>query len=424
MLIRWSLVALALAVGAAPAAVACPFCSAQGQTLSGEVSQADFIVLGTLTNAQRDPADFLKGTTDLVVESVVKPHDYLKGKKVVRIPRYVPPDSGGGNPKYLVFCSLYTRPVDFAAAAVTSSLALGNSDHSVVDAYRGEVVPAGSQLADYPKGAIEVKQKDAVARLRYFFDFLDSPDLVISADALNEFGYADYKEVRQLAEKLPGDKVMKWLKDPNTPPSRFGLYGLFIGHCGKPEDAQAIRALLDDPNRQFSSGLDGVIAAYVLLDPKAGWEYLTKLLGDPKQEFPVRYAGLKVLRFFYEYRSDVIPRKQVIEGMKVLVGQSDLADLPMEDLRKWGCWDETDFVLSFADKSSHNTIPIVKRAILRFALAAPADHAKAKAYVEEVRKQDPERVKFVEQTLKDELPKPAATQQATTPPAGKPGGSN
>ena len=118
----------------------------------------------------------------------------------------------------------------------------------------------------------------------------------------------------------------------------------------------------------------------------------------------------------------MVPQKQVVEGMKVLVGQSDLADLPMEDLRKWGCWDLTDFVLTFADKPSHNSIPIVKRAILRFALAAPADHAKAKAYVEVVRKQDPERVKFVEQTLKDEQPKPAATQQATTPPAGKPGG--
>ena len=424
MVTRWLLVGAALTFGAAPAAVACPFCSAQGQTLSGEVSQADFIVLGTLTNAQRDPNDFLKGTTELVVETVVKPHDYLKGKQKIVIPRYVPPDAGGGSPKYLVFCSLYTRPVDFAAAAVTSSLALGNSDHAVVDAYRGEVVPVGSQLAEYLKGAIEVRQKDPVARLRYFFDYLDSPDLVISADALNEFGTADYKEVRELAATLPADKVMRWIKDPNTPPSRYGLYGLFIGHCGKPGDAKAVRALLDDPDRQFSSGLDGMIAAYILLDPKTGWEYLTKLLADQKQEFPVRYAGLKVLRFFYEYRPDVIPQKQVVEGMKVLVGQSDLADLPMEDLRKWGQWDQTDFVLSFADKPSHNSIPIVKRAILRFALAAPADHAKAKAYVDEARKQDPERVKFVEQTLRDEQPKAPATQQATTPPAAKSGGSD
>jgi hypothetical protein len=415
---------LALAVGTVPSAAACPFCSAQGQTLAGEVNQADFIVLGTLTNAQRDPNDFTKGTTDLVIDTVVKPHDFLKGKKVVRIPRYVPPDPAGGATKYLVFCSLYTRPVDFTASAVTSTLVLGNYDNAVLDAYRGEPVPAGSQLAEYLKGAIEVRQKDPIARLRYFFDYLDSPDLVISADALNEFGYADYKEVRTLAEKLPADKLLKWLKDPNTPPSRFGLYGLMFGHCGKKEDAKAIRELLDSPDRQFSSGLDGMLAAYILLDQKPGWEYLTNLLKDPKQEFPVRYAGLKVLRFLWEMRPDVVPHKQVLEGVRLLVAQSDLADLPIEDLRKWGCWDQTEYVLSFADKPSHANVPIVKRAILRFALAAPPGQAKAKAFVEKSRQQDPEKVKFVEQTLRDEQPQPAAAQQATTPPAAKPGGSN
>lgn len=420
MLVRWLLAGLALTAGAVPAAMACPFCAAQGQTLSGEVTQADFIVLGTLTNAQRDPSDFLKGTTDLVIETVVKPHDYLKGKKILQIPRYVPPDSDSGKPKYLVFCSLYNRPADTSAAAVASTLLLANPDQSTVDAYRGEVVPPESKLAEYLQGAIAVREKDPVTRLKYFFQYLDSPDLVISADAMNEFGYADYKEVRQLAEALPADKVMAWISDPNTPPSRYGLYGLMIGHCGEKEDAAAIRKLLDDPDRQFSSGLDGVIAAYVLLDPKAGWDYLTNLIGDPKQEFPVRYAGLKVLRFFYEFRPDVIPHEQVIDGMKVLVAQSDLADLPMEDLRKWGCWDQTDYVLSFADQPSHNKIPIVKRAILRFALAAPASHTKAKTYVETVRKEDPERVKFVEQTLQDEQPK-ATTQQATNPPPAKPG---
>ena len=63
-------------------------------------------------------------------------------------------------------------------------------------------------------------------------------------------------------------------------------------------------------------------------------------------------------------------------------------------------------------------------AAVKTMLAAPADHAKAKAFVEKMRQQDPERVKFVEQTLRDEQPKPPATQQATTPPAGKPGGSD
>lgn len=419
---RRVILAAVAAFGLAPAAEAhCPFCASQGQTLSAEVGQADLIVLGTLTNAQRDPNDFTKGTTDLVIDTVVKPHDYLKGKKVLKLPRFVPVDPKGDN-KFLIFASLYNRPVDFTATAVVGAASLGNLDAQLLDAYRGEPVKADSKLAEYLKGAIEVRQHDSVARLRYFFDYLDAADLVISSDAMNEFGSADYKEVRALAEKLPADKVLKWLKDPNTPASRFGLYGLFIGHCGKPTDAKAVRDLLEQPDRQFSSGLDGMLAAYVLLDRKAGWEYLIAKLTDPKQEFPVRYAGLKVLRFFWESRPDVVPHPDVTEGMKALVAQSDLADLPMEDLRKWGCWDLTPFVLKFADEPSHNAIPIVRRAILRFAIAAPAGQKAAKDYVEKMRKQDPERVKFVEQTLQDEQPKP--TDAAAAQPTTKPGGGN
>jgi hypothetical protein len=421
MFVRRLLVGAAITAAFAMArpAFACPFCSAQGQTLSGEVNQADFIVLGTLSNAQRDPNDFTKGSTDLTVEVVVKPHRYLKGKKVLRIPRYVPIDPKADNSKFLVFCSLYTRPADFAAAALVSGATLANPDAAQLDAYRGEPVRADSKLAEYLKGAIAVRQKDTVARLRYFFNYLDTPDLVISTDAMNEFAAADYKEVRTLAETLPADKLVRWLKDPNTSPSRFGLYGLMLGHCGKKEDAKVLRELLDSPDRAYSSGLDGILAAYVLLDKKAGWDYLTALLKDAKKDFPVRYAGLKVLRFFWEFRPDVVAHADVLDGMKLLVAQSDLADLPIEDLRKWGCWDQTDYILKFAAAPSHKGIPIVRRAILRFALAAPADKTEAKAYVESVRRADPERVKFVEQTLQDEQPKPAATVQTS----GKPGGT-
>src|SRR5438105_4386429 len=72
-----------LLLAAAPAS-ACPFCAPMGQTLSGEVAQADFILYGTLTNAVRDPNDptaLNKGTTDMTIDLVVKSHDMVKGKK-------------------------------------------------------------------------------------------------------------------------------------------------------------------------------------------------------------------------------------------------------------------------------------------------------------------------------------------------------
>src|SRR5262245_54843975 len=90
---------------ALPAANACPFCPSAGQTLLGETNQAHLIVFGSLSNAQRDPNEFGKGTTDMDIEVVVKDHDFLKGKKKITLPRYVPESKDKS--KYLVFCEIY-----------------------------------------------------------------------------------------------------------------------------------------------------------------------------------------------------------------------------------------------------------------------------------------------------------------------------
>jgi len=405
MRFRWlvPVVAALLLLAAPQPAPACPFCSPSGETLSGEVSQADYILYGTFANAQRDPTDptaFNKGTTELTVEQVIKSHDSVKGKKVIIVPRYIPSDTDpkAGKQKHLVFFKLY-----------------GNQ----VDAYRGEVVPSDSKLPEYLKGAIEARSKDVVGRLTYFFDHLESQDLVISSDAYSEFGYADYKDIRGLAEKWKNDpakgkQLLGWLADKNTRPTRFGLYGLLLGHCGKPQDAKAIRALLDDTTRSYTSGLDGLIAGYILLDPKAGWDFLLGIIGNAKKDFSERYAGLRTVRFFFDSRSDVIGKPQVMEAMKALMDQPDLADLPIDDLRKWKAWDLSAVVLGYASKESHNTIPIVNRAVLKFALAAATADPKntfAVAFVKQARDKDPKKVEFLESLLKDEQrpPNPATT---------------
>lgn len=192
----------------------------------------------------------------------------------------------------------------------------------------------------------------------------------------------------------------------------LGLYGLLLGHSGKPEYAAELRKLMDAPDNKYSSGLDGMLMGYVMLDKKAGFEYLLKLVADPEKEFLVKHSGLKTLRFYWEYRTDVLTKKQVLEGMSQLLTHADLADMPIDDLRKWKAWDMTTTVLKYADKESHNTLPINNRSILKFALAASwADpkNAAAADHVAKIRKQNPERVKLVEELLQDEMkvtPKP------------------
>jgi len=151
-----------------------------------------------------------------------------------------------------------------------------------------------------------------------------------------------------------------------------------------------------------STGVDGVLAGYTMLQPKAGWDYTQAILKDPSKEFMLRYAALRAVRFFWDSRPDVINKAKLVDGVCELLDQYEIADLAIEDLRKWGRWEVSDRILELQNKKSHD-IPIIRRAILRFALSCP--DKKATAFVDQYRKRDPEMVKDTEELLKLETGK-------------------
>jgi hypothetical protein len=368
---------------------ACPFCNAQGQTLTADVNQASMVLFGTLANSRLDVGGG-QGSTDLEIEAVIKKHDILGNKKVISLPRYVPP--GDTKTKFLVFCDVFKDKID---------------------PYRGIPVKDNGDIVKYIQGALGVKDKDIGARLRFFFDYLDNADLEVSNDAYKEFAYADYKDYRDMAKKLPADKIAKWLQDPDTPTFRYGLYASMLGHCGTDKHADLLRKMLDDPQKQLNSGVDGVLAGYTLLKPKEGWAFIRGIFKDSSKEFLLRYAALRTARFFWDSRPDVVDRKELIDGVCSLLDQGDVADLAIEDLRKWKRWEVADRVLGLYDKKTHD-IPIVRRAILRYALVC--SDKKAAELIERVRKQDPELIKDIEELLKLETPGGAPVKP---PAAGK-----
>jgi hypothetical protein len=360
-------------------AEACPFCSATGTTLTTDVNQASMVLYGTLANARLDGnAGFGQGTTDLKIEAVIKPHEILGNQKLITLPRYVPTDNS--DKRFLVFCDVFKGKPDF---------------------YRGMPVNADGEMVRYLQGALAVKDKDIPTRLRFFFKFLDSKDLDVSADAYKEFAYADYKDYQAMAKELPADKITKWLMDPDTPPLRYGLYASMLGHCGAEKDAAILRKMLDDPQKRLASGIDGVLAGYVMLKPKEGWQYLQDILKDETKEFMFRYAGLRAVRFFLEWRPDVVEKANLIETTGLLLEQNDIADLAIEELRKWKSWEMKNRVAALYDKKSHD-VPIIRRAIVRYMLSCPGPEAAA--FVKAVRDKDPELVKDVEELLKLEVP--------------------
>lgn len=360
-------------------APACPFCSMQGQTMAGEVAGADMVLFGVLTNANDKDQ-----TTDLVLDAVVKKNAVLDdlaktvgGKKAVTLPKYLPPDVAGAN-KFLVFCNVFKKEID---------------------PYRGLAVPPGSDMVGYLKGVQEQKDKKPGERLKFFFNYLDNSDPEIAMDAFKEFANADYKEYREMAKDLPADKIAGWLRDPNTPGFRIGLYGSLLGHCGKEEHGKLLRSLVEDPARKLSSGLDGVLAGYTMIDPKGGWDYIKALMKDTGKEFLVRYSALRATRFLHAYRAELVKPEELAEGVAQLLNQNDIADLAIDDLRKWGCSDMTSGVLALRESEMYRTTPVVRRSVLRFALSFP-DVPADKAFVAEQRQADPQGVADVEELLK------------------------
>jgi hypothetical protein len=378
----------------------CPFCNgSDGKTLTTVASEASLVLFGKLSNARVDPKDAYAGQTDMEIETVVKSHEILAGRKVITLPRYLPPDP---EYKYLVICDVYKGQLD---------------------PYRGEPVKRDSRIATYIKGALAIKDKDPVTRLKYFFDYLEDKDPTVSDDAYKEFGFADYKDFRIVAEKLPPATISRWMQDPNTSVARIGLYASILGHCGNAEHAAMLKKLLDDPQRRLTSGIDGVMAGYVMLRPKEGWSYVAGLMRDEKLEFGVRYAALRSARFLHEFRPDLVSPNDLTVAVTALLGQKDIADLAIEDLRKWGRWDVAGKVVDLYGRESHSA-SIIRRAILRYALSCPpGTNASVDTFLADRRKDSVKMLEEVQELLNLEAPKPATTAgAATAKPLAGPGG--
>jgi hypothetical protein len=378
---------------------ACPFCNAEGQTLTKEINLASLVISGTIHKSSGLELG-AEGSTEFVVESVIKRHDILDkelkkrddlgGKQILTLARYLGNNEKDQKYKYVVFCDVFKGKID---------------------PYRLMRVKADNDPSQYLSGALAVKDKPQPERLKFFFKYLDDPEPEISTDAYKEFAYADYKDYEGMAKDLPADKLAAWLQDEKTPTFRFGLYASLLGHAGKTEHAKVLRKLLDDPNRRLNAGVDGILAGYVLLQPKEGWECLCNILRDGKKDFTTRYAALRAARFFHDFRSDVVAKKDVTAAVALLLDEPDVADLAIEDLRKWQVWSLAGRILALKDKDSHD-IPIIKRSILRYALECPTEEAKA--FVVERRKQDPDAVQSSEELLKLEKTPPSPPPAAAS----------
>ena len=359
-----------------PAPAPCLVLPDRQPTLRQNWCEAKLVLYGKFANPRTFTGAVESPTTDFIVEKVLKGDSF--NSKIITLNRDIPAANRKKAPKFVVFIDLH---------------------NGIIDPFRGMEVKNARQTLAYLKGVGALTEAPIADRLRFYFKHLNNPDSEIAFDAFKEFVQTDYKDYKEMATKLPAETITNWIQDPKTPPDRLGLYGSLLGLCGTAEHGQFLRKMIDNPTRSKGANLGGFMEGYVSLQPKEAWKYITGLFTDKKQDFVLRYAGVRTARFLWEKRPDFVPKKDLVEGIALLLDDPEVADFAIEDFRKWKCWEMTDRILPLFGQKSHEA-NVVKRAIMRFALQSPL--RSAADFVQAQRSRDPDWVRDTEELLKME----------------------
>lgn len=390
---RWlALIGLvAVLAGSESSAEACKFCCGHKVlTLRQEAAGAKVVLFGTIgksrlgQDSRGNPTpEGVEGTTDFLIEKVVRTTPLVGEAKLIELPRYL--QAIPGQEKFLIFADVHKGRLD---------------------PYRGMVT--SPTTVDYLNGLLTLDQKNSRLILAHAFRHLEHPDKVIADDAFAEFEQAEYKDLREVAPTLLPDLLARWLADPKVPLARKGLYALLLGHCGREQDARLLRKLLDDAAVKENPVFERVLVGYTLLCPSEGWARIHQAIGDESQAFLLRYQGMRAIRFFWDMRPEIVARKDLKDAMGLLLNQPDISDLAIEDLRRRGQWDTTASILALRQKEAFWKAPVMRRSIVRFALCCPLPAAAQ--LIGELRKSDTEFVQDVEEGLQWEKAETLKTQ--------------
>lgn len=336
-----------------------------GLPLAQQFDRAEIVLMGHFENAKASKDGIEAGHSEFVIERRYKDHSLIRGVNRINMNLFV----NDPKRKFIVFCDVF---------------------NGKLDPYKGTYVEDAGEMIKYLEKISQLKNKPQPERLRNAFDFLNSPEIEVSSDAYREFAKSDYNDYKEMAKTLPAKTLAGWLRDKKTPPYRFGLYAMLLGHCGDQDDAKFLMEMINDPERRKGSGVHGFMMAYTMLEPVKGWKFINDVVPDKKHGFVFRFAGLQTIRFLYEIRPDIInkdetaAKKEIIKGVVGILDVADLADFAIEDLRKWHRWDTCSQVLGLFGKKTHDT-PIIRKAILRYALMCPDPPAKAFVKTQEAR---------------------------------------
>lgn len=352
---RWIQLSFALLItiltNTASATSVCPFCDAPTLVLAEQVQMCDHLLLGRLTGGTPS-TDITAGSSVFeIIDVGFSRQDKFQKGQTIEIPIYV----AGKQSALYTLMGPEERLEDWHAPK--------------------EINEVGwKYVSEMPLPVTDSDKQ--IERLEYFLPWFEHADTMISADAFAEFAAAPYSVIKPLREKLPREKILKWLQDPNVAVTRTGFYGLMAGICGEPEDAELLEKKILILDADFRLGIEGVMAGYLLLRGEAGLEVLedAKMRArtaknaegeDVQLPFSETYAVMQALRFMWTYEPDRISKERLKSSMEILLDRQELADLVITDLARWKHWSVQDRLMKLYWDDDF-AIPAIRRAIVRF----------------------------------------------------------
>ncbi|QEG33840.1 hypothetical protein [Bythopirellula goksoeyrii] len=389
---------------------ACPFCDVVSQTLSEELAAADATIIASLVKAAPttdldDPSAESAG--DPYTGAIFRVEKVLKGENRVKVGDEIEVVYFGGDPadKQFLINSLGGDKLDWTTPLPLSPRAV-------------EYV---QKLSSLPKSG-----KD---RLKFFMGHLEDPDPLLAQDGYDEFARAPYQDLIDLKDDLDREQLAIWIKDPQVGPTHRRLYLTMLGVCGTEEDVAMLESLLKYNYESMRPGiaaliatmgisgsslgvplvnelahadvrakqqcLDALIAAYLKLKGPDGLELVEeRFLDNPQAEYTQLYSAIMALRFHGE-ESNEIPRERLVQSLRLLLDNSEIADQVIPDLTRWEDWEIMDRLVDMFKQSDEDGW--IRQPVLAYLLTAAEQSgdvgSKATKAVEELESLDPTGVK-------------------------------
>jgi hypothetical protein len=350
--VRLFTICTAIAMAAASAAEACPFCSAVSMTFGEEMKQSEVVVIAELVTRGELPKDPTATAVPGASDSTFKVTEVLKGGKLLGESKIFKAVYFGKEPLGAKFLVLAAEP-----PKLNWSAPIKLSQRGVAYVQQSSKLP-----------------EEGVERLAFFQKYLNDKEPLLSQDSYDEFAKADYKVIQALKPHMDRKQLLAWVQNPEMPASRRRLFFTMLGVCGEKQDIAVLERLLRSKDTKAKTGLDALIASYLTLKGPEGMDLVEELfIKNSKTPFTETYKAIMALRFLGEDES-AVSRKRVLQALRLMLERPKYADLVIPDLARWEDWKAMPrLVQLFKEATKENSW--VRVPVLRYLQACPLPDA-------------------------------------------------